>query len=257
MTELPLIALGGLLGSSHCVGMCGGFAVSIGLGAPSPARNLARQIAFSGGRVFTYGFLGAVAGFAGFWFARRSGTLVHAQALLSLTAGMFLIVEGSRALGLVPRGVMKRWPGGGPGASCLAGSFVGPFLASPRGYHVFVAGLLNGLLPCGLVYGYLALASSTASLPAGFATMAAFGAGTVPLMVLTGVGASIVPYAARRRLFRLAGLCVLLTGLLAASRGVQFWTAGDAVRCPACRSDIDPTSPPLKAVDGGRSTERR
>jgi sulfite exporter TauE/SafE len=236
MSELALVALGGILGSSHCVGMCGGFALTIGLGARGPARALARQLVYSAGRIFTYSFLGCAAGFAGFWFARRSGALVHAQAALSVAAGVFLVVQGLLSLGLVPRFRARR----GSGGPCLLGSFVGPFLASPRWPLVFVAGVLNGLLPCGLVYAYLALASSTASLPGGLATMAAFGLGTVPVMVLTGAGGSALSHVARRRLFRVAAVCVLFTGLVSVARGASFWRSAhgpDAPRCPACADD--------------------
>jgi uncharacterized protein len=239
MINLSLIALGGLLGSSHCVGMCGGFALSIGLGSRTLARNVARQLVFCSGRIFTYGFLGAAAGFAGLWLASRSSALVHAQAGLSILAGVLLVAIGLKAIGLVRVRVFTKWLSNAAGASCLAGGLVGPFLASPRWHHVFIAGLLNGFLPCGLVYAYLALASSTASLPLGLATMAAFGSGTVPLMVFTGAGASVLSLAARRRLFHVAGACVLITGLLAISRGVQFWSAGDTAHCPGCHKPVD------------------
>lgn len=233
MIDLPLIALGGVLGSSHCVGMCGGFAVAIGLGARSVRQNLARQLVYCSGRVFTYAFLGSAAGFAGAWFTRRSAPLVHAQAVLSLAAGVLLMVQGAWALGLFPR------PGShghkaGAGLSCLASSFLRPFLSSPRWHHVFVAGVLNGALPCGLVYGYLALASSTASFPSGLLVMVALGLGTMPVMVLTGAGASVLSFAARQRLWRVSGVCVLLTGLLALGRGLAFWSTGGASHCPAC-----------------------
>jgi sulfite exporter TauE/SafE len=234
MTALALIAFGGLLGSSHCVGMCGGFALTVGMGTRGPVRNLARQLVYSAGRIFTYAFLGAAAGFAGFWFARRTTQLIHAQALLSFLAGVLLIAQGCLALGFVPARV-RRVGQAGAGASCLAGSFVRPFLASPRWYHVFVAGMLNGLLPCGLVYGYLALASSSASLPHGLCVMAAFGAGTVPAMALVGLGASTFSLAARRGLFRVAGVCVLLTGLAAVARGVEFYRSALVPHCPGCR----------------------
>jgi sulfite exporter TauE/SafE len=232
--EWPLIMFGGLLGSSHCVGMCGGFALTIGLGARSVRHNVARQLVYSAGRIFTYAFLGSLAGFAGFWFARRTGILVHVQASLSVAAGLILVVQGLLALGVSPFGSRGKRSAIGAGPSCLAGSFVGPFLASPRWHHVFIAGMLNGLLPCGLVYGYLALASSTASLPIGMATMAAFGAGTLPAMVVTGVGASIVSFASRRRIFRVAGALVLLTGLLAVARGAAFWNQESSPQCPGC-----------------------
>lgn len=233
MTDLPLIALGGVLGSSHCVGMCGGFALTVGLGSRGVAHNLSRQLVYSAGRTFTYGFLGAAAGFAGFWFARRSTPLVRAQALLSLAAGVLLVAQALIALGVVPGRVGRFWRGGGQ-AACLAGSLVGPLFGSPRRLHVLLAGVLNGFLPCGLVYGYLALASSTACLSHGLATMAAFGAGTVPVMVLTGVGVSAFSRDARRHLFRFAGVCVLVTGLLAVARGVRAWDPGETGGCPGC-----------------------
>jgi sulfite exporter TauE/SafE len=238
MSELPLIALAGLLGSSHCVGMCGGFVLSIGLGARGWKHNLARQFIYCAGRVFTYGFLGSVAGFAGFWFVRRSGMLIHAQAALSLVAGAVLVSQGLIALRLIPKFVVAGRPKRQLASPCLAASFLRPFLTSPRLDLVFFSGLLNGLLPCGLVYGYLALASSEADLVHGLAIMVAFGAGTVPIMILTGAGASVLSGAVRRRLFLVAGCCVLVTGLVAIGRGVQFARAAGDKSCPACAAPL-------------------
>ncbi|MFO0909083.1 MAG: sulfite exporter TauE/SafE family protein [Isosphaeraceae bacterium] len=237
MKELMLVLLGGVLGSSHCIGMCGGFALTIGVGAPSVVRNFTRQLLYSLGRVFTYAFLGAAAGFAGLWFSRRSIHLIHAQSLLSLLAGGLLILQGLITLGLIPLPTTRFWtPSASSSAGCMAGSLVRPFFASPRWHLVFLAGVLNGFLPCGLVYGYLALATSTASLPYGVATMAAFGLGTIPAMVLTGVGVSAVTLSARRHLFRVAGVCVLITGVLAVSRGAAAWTSDNPAQCPGCRT---------------------
>ena len=63
----------------------------------------------------------------------------------------------------------------GGGTPCLAGTFVGPFLTSPGWTNVLLAGILTGFLPCGLVYGFLTLASSSASVVHGLLTMLAFG----------------------------------------------------------------------------------
>ena len=65
MTPLWLTMLGGLLGSSHCVGMCGGFAAIVGLRTGSMAGNLRAQLIYSAGRLMSYATLGAIAGFAG------------------------------------------------------------------------------------------------------------------------------------------------------------------------------------------------
>jgi sulfite exporter TauE/SafE len=235
MIELPLIFLGGLLGSAHCVGMCGGFAVSIGLGSRGLADNIARQLVYTTGRIFTYSFLGVVAGYAGFWIAGKSNLWVNAQAALCLIAGVLLLAQGLLALGIVPR---RRWPRvQGGGSVCLVGTFVGPFLTSPRVSNVLIAGVLTGFLPCGLVYGYLALASSSANMGAGLLTMCLFGAGTAPLMILAGAGGSLISHAARRNLMRISAICVALTGLISCARGilfVQIAPAPEVVRCLFC-----------------------
>jgi len=71
MTELPLIFLGGLLGSSHCIGICGPLALALGANQSQLRTNLARQLVFSAGRIFTYSFGGAVAAFSGWWLTQR------------------------------------------------------------------------------------------------------------------------------------------------------------------------------------------
>jgi uncharacterized protein len=235
MIELPLVFLGGLLGSAHCVGMCGGFALSIGLGARSLTGNVWRQVIYTAGRIFTYSFFGVVAGYTGFWLAGRASLWINAQATLSLVAGVLLAGQGLLALGFVPR---RFWPGlSGGGTPCLAGTFVGPFLTSPRLSNVLLAGVLTGFLPCGLVYGYLALASSSANIRDGLLTMCLFGAGTGPLMILAGTGASLVSHGARRNLLRVSAVCVVATGLISIVRGIlfiQLTPAPEAVRCLFC-----------------------
>jgi sulfite exporter TauE/SafE len=235
MIEFPLVFLGGLLGSAHCVGMCGGFAVTIGLGTTSLLSNLQRQLIYTAGRIFTYSFLGIAAGYAGSWVASRASVWINAQAALCLLAGVLLAAQGMFALGLVPKRVSsRRFPGG---SLCLARSLVGPFLASSLWSDVLLAGMLTGFLPCGLVYGFLALASSSASIVAGLAIMVLFGAGTAPLLILAGAGASLLSYSRRLSLLRVSALCVCLTGLVSIARGVFFlpiWGVPEVARCMLC-----------------------
>jgi uncharacterized protein len=235
MIELPLVFLGGLLGSAHCIGMCGGFAVTIGINATGVLSNLERQLIYSAGRIFTYAFLGIAAGFAGLWIATRATYWINAQAALCVLAGLVLTSQGLIALGLVPRRLSSTGPGAG--SLCLARSFVGPFLASSRRPDVWLAGVLTGFLPCGLVYGFLALASSSASLSVGLMIMVLFGMGTAPLMILAGVGASLLSYARRQRLLQISAVCVCLTGLVSIARGVlflQIWGVPEVARCLLC-----------------------
>jgi sulfite exporter TauE/SafE len=237
LIELPLVFLGGLLGSAHCIGMCGGFALTIGLGATGWMSNLRRQLVYSAGRIFTYSFLGIAAGYAGLWFANRASLWINAQAALCLVAGLVLAGQGLIALDVIPRRLRTPWPSGG--SLCLARGFVAPFLASSRASDVLIAGVLTGFLPCGLVYGFLALASSSGSVLSGLLTMALFGAGTAPLMVTAGAGASLLSFARRQQLLRISAICVVLTGVVSIARGVFFlriWGVPEIARCVLCGS---------------------
>ena len=101
-----------------------------------------------------------------------------------------------------------------------------------------MAGMLTGFLPCGLVYAFLALAATSGGLWSGSLTMVAFGLGTMPLMVLAGSGAALVPPATRVRLLRLAAWCVVIVGLLSLARGfsgLSLPTEDAQVSCPLCQ----------------------
>ena len=249
--ELPLIFLGGLLGSAHCVGMCGGFAVAIGAGAPSWGANLVRQCIYSGGRIFTYATLGAVVGYAGLRLAQDMPRVINAQALFAIVAGVFLIVQGLISAGvlwrlklvLVGRLSTRKQAPASHGVhsaaivSCLTGGMVGSLLRTPGSQAAFLAGMLTGFLPCGLVYAYLALATSTNDPFAGLITMVAFGLGTIPLMVLTGAGMSLASPTKRQFVLRLAAWCVVVTGVIALARGayaINLAPSKPAVSCPFC-----------------------
>jgi sulfite exporter TauE/SafE len=231
MTELLMTFVGGALGSSHCLGMCGGFALALGAGASGWRVNLVRQLVYSVGRVFTYSAAGAIAGYGGLRLANGLPSTVPVQAILALVAGALLLFEGLRATGLL------RWRRGGAAPGCLASRFFGPLLAGGSWMNVFLAGVFTGFLPCGLVYAFLALASTTQNMFDGAARMALFGLGTVPLMVVAGVGGAALGMAARRHVFRLAGLCVALSGAVSLVRGISFLglLSGDAHGgCPFC-----------------------
>lgn len=243
MIEWPLVFLGGLLGSSHCLGMCGGFAVSVGLGAATFRENLQRQIAYTLGRMFTYSVAGGVAGFAGFRLSASIGSLSLFQAALSLIAGGLLVYQGLRSAGVFRRRILRR----SIEPFCPAQSLFATVLTVPGLANTFLAGVLTGFLPCGLVYAYLALAASTGNMPTGGVTMALFGAGTAPLMIIAGSGMSVVSLATRRRVLNIAAWCVVVTGVLTLARGANAWSAGydTAARCPLCETctERDSTSP--------------
>lgn len=228
--EWALIFLGGLLGSGHCVGMCGGFALSLGSASPTWRNNLQRQSVYTVGRVFTYSFLGAGAGFFGMWLTRDASAWINAQAVLAIVAGALLAVQGALAAGWLKRSSLAAAQG-----ACLMGSAMSTFLTAPGLRNAFLAGLLTGFLPCGLVYAFLALAASGGDMWQGLATMALFGGGTAPLMAATGLGGSLLSLAARQRTLQLAAWCVLATGLASIVRGINFLGTTTADGCPMCQ----------------------
>ncbi len=251
MFEFPLIFLGGLLGSAHCVGMCGGFVAIVGAGASSWRVNLTRQCIYSSGRIFAYASMGALVGYAGLRLVQFMTTLVNTQAWLALLAGGLLVVQGLISAGVFSR--IRRWlaaalpvrgrqaaPGLAPithVAPCLAPGLLGGLLRAPGSRAAFLAGMVSGFMPCGLVYAYLALATSRQDPFSGSLTMIVFGLGTVPLMVMTGTGLSLLSPSRRRLVLRLAAWCVVVTGLIAFGRGVyglQIDSQSPQASCPFC-----------------------
>jgi sulfite exporter TauE/SafE len=229
MIEWPLIFLGGMLGASHCVGMCGAFAVSIGMGTTAFGANLRRQALYTLGRVFTYSFGGAAAGVAGMKLQQISIAAFNTQAALAIVAGALLVLQGLYSAGLLRH---LRWHRSS--AFCPAQGLFASFLTAPGPWNAFFAGILTGFLPCGLVYAYLVLAAGTGSVWQGAAVMGLFGAGTAPLMILTGVGTALLSLKARSRLLRLAACCVVVTGLITVGRGVGWARPAGTAAPPAC-----------------------
>lgn len=235
MIELPLVFLGGLLGSAHCVGMCGGFAAVLGMSQGNWRRNLIAQLAYSAGRIFTYTFLGALAGQLGQTLTRHVGSVVQISAALCIIAGLFLIVEGLAAAGFELR--WWRIRGGATTGRCSALPLMSVLLRIPGPQRAFTAGLLTGFIPCGLLYAFIALAASTGSFASGMLVMAVFGLGTVPLMFLTGLTSSLLSVVYRRRIMYVAAWLVVLTGVITVARGAGFIrlpTVNEAFRCPFC-----------------------
>ena len=233
MIELPLIFVAGFLGSAHCIGMCGPFALLLGGSSHSWRRGLFRQGLYSVGRIFTYVTIGAVSGFCGIHFSHVAAEWINVPACLSIAAGLFLTGQGLATLGIVR--LPGRFSSEGAGV-CLAGGLLTQFLRNPRDVDVFIAGILTGMLPCGLVYGFAGIAASQQDVLTGVLVMASFGLGTVPIMVVTGIGGRVASMSARVRVLRAAAWCLTLAGILSIVRGVSFLgqvdvTSGD---CPLC-----------------------
>jgi sulfite exporter TauE/SafE len=230
MIELPLVFVGGLLGSAHCIGMCGPLALALGADQVTLRSNLRRQLVFSAGRVFTYGFCGSVAALTGWWLAQRPLAFVNVQATLSLIAGVALVLVGLSAAGWLP----IRLPMRTNSPSCSAARGFKTLLTGQSLLSALLAGVFTGFIPCGLVYAFLAYAATTGDVLAGWLTMVAFGLGTMPMMVLAGSGGSLLSFTARNRALRIAAWCVVVTGLITIARGAGYSEWLNGIRTPGC-----------------------
>ena len=210
MPESTLIALFlvGLLGGTHCVGMCGGIVGALSMGSGG---RWSMHLAYNAGRIASYAAAGAVAGALGAASLRLDGQM-PVRIVLYLLANIMLICLGlylvgvTRALALTERIGQHLWRHLQP--------FTRRFLPARSVAQAFPLGLLWGWLPCGLVYSALATALTAGSPGRGAAIMLAFGLGTLPNLLLAGLLFSRLQEFTRRPAVR------LLSGLLVLGFGV-------------------------------------
>jgi sulfite exporter TauE/SafE len=239
MIDLPLIFIGGLLGSAHCVGMCGPLALMVGSGAGRLKENVRRQAIYSAGRIFTYGCCGATAAFASAWLTAQTRSLVAAQAWLAIVAGGLLVVVGLASTGVLPRWNVKLLRN----APCHAAQAIKTLTTAPDSLSLFLAGVATGFIPCGLVYAFLLKAGSSGSIGMGAMTMVLFGLGTVPLMMLVGTGGGLLTMSTRSQVLKVAAWCVVIAGMVTIARGASqiHPPQGQATApCPFCADGESP-----------------
>ncbi len=198
----------GLLGGTHCIGMCGGIVGALSMGAGSrPALHLA----YNAGRIVSYTGAGAIAGALGGASLALSGQL-PVRIVLFVLANLMLVALGlylmgaTRSLAFTERFGQKLWRHLQPLSR--------RFLPARTAAQAFPLGLVWGWLPCGLVYSALVTALTSGSALRGAGMMLAFGAGTLPTLLLAGLLAvRLNEYVAKPVVRFSAGLLVLAFGL--------------------------------------------
>ncbi len=209
MTEIFLAFTAGLVGSVHCLGMCGGIVAALSMSAPQGTMRtrLFGQMLYNLGRISTYALLGAVAGLIGssldllalrsvaFWFFCAANIFVIGVGLASALRWSWFNLT---SLEMAP-------------ARFLAAPFRMAASGKSR-WAAFPLGLCLGFLPCGLVYGPLVVAAGSGNPFTGGAIMAALGIGTIPALLLFGSGSAALSGVVRDRMFRLLGLLIALMG---------------------------------------------
>jgi sulfite exporter TauE/SafE len=229
----------GLLGSTHCVGMCGGVATLFSSQLvqlrrnPKKARAPVLMLAFNGGRLGAYGAAGAVAG--AFGLLASHVTLVSGvQTGLRLLAGLLMV-----GVGLYLVGVWKKFARieklGAPLWSRLK-PIAARLTSAPTVTRALGLGALWGFMPCGLVYAALGVAIGTGSAALGAVSMAAFFLGTLPALLAVGIfSRSFSSFAQKVWVRRSAGMLIIAFGAVNVETAATFVAAADpAAGAHAC-----------------------
>jgi hypothetical protein len=214
MMELwPALAMG-LAGSLHCAGMCGPIALALPRPPSSRAAFLAGRLLYNLGRIATYAALGAVAGLAG-----RTLALAGFQQALSILAGVALLAAAG--FGRMLDAKSSRVTLAVTGAAWFRRAWRAAIgQATPA--RLFGTGVLNGLLPCGLVYAAFAAAAAAGSMARSIGFMALFGAGTLPMMFALACAGGMIQGALRRRLQFVIPVTLAVLGVLFILRGLNL-----------------------------------
>ncbi|TLU96948.1 sulfite exporter TauE/SafE family protein [Dyadobacter sediminis] len=202
----------GLLSSFHCIGMCGPIALALPDQAGNRWRKVNGLLLYNTGRALSYAMLGAVVGLLGNVVAWM-GYLNY----LSVIAGMgmlgYVLWPKNLGLWLHPPAIWSAV------ITCLKKKMSG-VLQSRKMRGRFFLGILNGLLPCGLVYLALASSAATGNVPGAAMYMFIFGLGTLPMMLAIGLFKNRFTPSLRSRFHRFTPVVIAIAGCWLVLRGV-------------------------------------
>lgn len=212
-----------LLGGVHCLAMCGGIALAAERGAVavrivSRRRLWFEQVVMHLGRLSMYALLGSIMGALGAtvwrqqWLPIQRGLFALASALL-LAYGLLLLVRttGDAWRSVPLERVLGHLAGG---LSRLAARLGGSLHQRPPLVRRYVIGLAWGLVPCGMVYGALAVALLAGNAASGAVVMLAFGAGTLPnLLMMSGLAGWLRGLSRQRWARGVAGALIAAFGI--------------------------------------------
>jgi sulfite exporter TauE/SafE len=201
----------GLTGSFHCVGMCGPIALSV------PGRQAAKAVStvvYLVGKTITYSLLGLIFGLFG-----RQLSIAGLQQSISVIAGILLLLVVAVMLVNPLKYHDNKLTGWISNKLLPAFRIV---LKNPSKATPFYMGMLNGLLPCGLVYLGVVGSLATGSVLQGGLFMLAFGFGTIPVMLAFLLMAKQFKFNYRQKLQKLAPAFISVIAVLLILRGLNL-----------------------------------
>ena len=216
--DLVLLFFASLIGSAHCIGMCGPYvtlcAARIAPAGVAGTPRVIGRLLFNAGRVGTYVAIGALVGAFG-QIALAAGDRVRLGGAVAIAAGMAAIAFGVALSGRMrdPAGILTKL-----GLDALIRGGARTAFRAPPYLSGVLLGALQGAFPCALVYGAASRAAVAGSASAGAVVMLVFGLGTVPAVFAL----SSVPSGFLRRLrgWRWSGLLITAVGVLLVLRGL-------------------------------------
>ncbi|MBV8254719.1 MAG: sulfite exporter TauE/SafE family protein [Chitinophaga sp.] len=204
----------GFAGSFHCVGMCGPIALTLPVRHLEGGRKMAGILLYNAGRISTYALLGGLFGWMG-----KQVVMAGFQQRLSVTMGLLLLaavllnfIAGSNKVRVTMPGVITG----------KIKAELGRLLAAQRFRTLYAIGILNGLLPCGLVYMGIAGATSTGTVEKGMLFMTAFGAGTLPAMTAAAWFGHLLSIPVRNKIRKAVPYMIAVMGILLIMRGMNL-----------------------------------
>jgi len=209
-----LALMTGLVGSLHCIGMCGPIAIALPLGKKSWGNKLLGGLTYNIGRTLTYGLLGGLFGLLG-----QGIEMAGLQQWASVGIGIIMIL--SVLFPVLFRGKVQFEQFFFGYAGKLIGKFRQLFAISSIP-SLFMIGLLNGLLPCGLVYVAVAGAINTNDIYQGIIYMIIFGLGTIPVMLAIPLIGNMIGSSIRKRYNWVLSAFIVLLGVLFILRGLSL-----------------------------------
>lgn len=204
----------GLAGSLHCVGMCGPLLLALPLDADTRRKVLGQMLVYHAGRILMYALLGVLFGLLG-----KGLAVAGFQKGLSIVAGVFMI--GMAFMAWRFEQLITALPGFGAFSHKVKSSIGALMRSNPNG-STFSIGVLNGLLPCGMVYAALAGAIASTGGPEGGLFMVVFGLGTLPLLLTVHVFRNALSLNLRQKIRIAQPVLLTIVGLLLLQRGLHL-----------------------------------
>ncbi|MDD1619418.1 MAG: sulfite exporter TauE/SafE family protein [Methylococcaceae bacterium] len=216
--DYGLAFMAGVLGSGHCLGMCGALVSGYFMKA-GPSRTLLPYFFYQFARIFVYTLVGFAAAALGVVLV-SSGVFGKVQSILQMFIGSVVIILALGILGWIPfQGSVRLIPMNLLRRGYAESRTKGPILGAT------IAGLLNGLMPCPLTFAMAIKATSATTIMEGGLLMLTFGAGTLPTMLFVSVAFGKMSAHFRGLMLKSAALIMIIMGCNTIYMGMSFYVA--------------------------------